>query len=285
MPPNTTLMGAVQTYLASDRLQLPVFSRTAVELQRAIRKDDFSVAKCAALINRDQALASQVLKEANSSFYGGLKKITTVQDAMVRLGTKEVFRITVQVTQKGLYRSSHPLLGDIMGRIWQHALGAALGAWWLARKSGYQSQEQEAFLGGLMHDIGRLFLLKVLDEMAGKGHLQKLSGSLVDEVLDSMHVEQGYRLMCHWDLPEIYADIVKNHHSQDCDEQNPLLLLVQVADAACRKLGIGPPAEPDLVLATVPAAQLLDLRETTLAELEILLEDKFCQPEKQAQAG
>ncbi|TYO99920.1 HD-like signal output (HDOD) protein [Geothermobacter ehrlichii] len=270
-----SLLAMVQQALEAKDLKLPVFNRTALELQRALQKDDFDLAKCAALISRDQALVSEVLKEANSSFYSGLKKVVTIQDAMVRLGAKEVLRLTVQITQRGLYRSKIKGLQILMERLWKHALGTALGAFWLARHAGYQNLMQEAFLGGLMHDIGQLFLLKVLEDVRRANPQVSLSEALVMEVLVTLHVEQGYRLMQHWGLPEEYADIVRYHHHDEPPIDSPLLSLVMLANQACRKLGISLRHEPELILATTREAQLLGIKETTLAQLEIALEDKF----------
>lgn len=270
-----SLQDMVQKALAAKDLKLPVFNRTAMDLQKVLSGQDFDIEKCAALINRDQALASEVLKEANSSFYSGLNKVVTIKDAMVRLGAKEVLRLTMQVSQRGLYRCQNKGLNQLMEKLWKHSLACALGAYWLARHAGYQSQMQEAFLGGLMHDIGQLFLLKVLDDVSRSNPEIKLSEALVMEVLVSMHVEQGYRLMQHWGLPEEYADVVRYHHHVEPPIDKSLLNLVMMSDQTCRKIGLALNQQPELVLATSREAQALGLKETTLAELEIALEDKF----------
>jgi len=270
-----SLLSMVEQALAAKDLKLPVFNRTALQLQQALGKDDFRMDKCAALINRDQALASEVLKEANSSFYGGLKKVVTIHDAMVRLGAKEVLRLTMQVAQQGMYRCRHKGLSALMGRLWRHSLACGFGAMWLARNTGYQALMQEVFLAGLMHDIGQLFLLKVLEDICRQRPETRLSESLVMEVLVSLHVEQGFRLMQQWGLPDEYADVVRYHHHEDPPRDVPLLILVMLADQVCRKLGLAMVHHPELVPATSREAQLLGVKETTLAQLEITLEDRF----------
>ncbi|RME34355.1 MAG: HDOD domain-containing protein [Deltaproteobacteria bacterium] len=280
-----SLLNRVQQALQSQDLQLPVFNKTALQLQRALRQDDFDIDKCAALINRDQALASEVLREANSSFYSGLKKVVTIRDAMVRLGAREVLRLTVQVTQRGLYRSRIKGLQILMEKLWKHALATAMGSYWLARHAGYQALMPEAFLAGLMHDIGQLFLLKVLEDVTRADARIRLSEALVMEVLVTMHVEQGYRLMQHWGLPEEYADVVRYHHHDDPPVESALISLVQLADMTSRKLGLALRHHPELVLPTTPAAMRLGLKETVLAQLEIALEDKFFPNGQQTAVG
>ncbi len=79
--------------------------------------------------------------------------------------------------------------------------------------------------------------------------------------------------MKQWNLPEEYCVIARDHHNNDFDGKNLLLLLVRLSNMACLKLGIGLAQEPSLVLSASEEAQLLNLSEIDLAELEIRLED------------
>jgi HD-like signal output (HDOD) protein len=96
---------------------------------------------------------------------------------------------------------------------------------------------------------------------------------VVLEVLQHMHVEQGAMLMQHWNIPELYVEIVRQHHDETYDTNNTLLLIVRLVDIACQKVGIGLYHDPSIVLATTSEAQALGAKEVVLAELEIMLED------------
>jgi HD-like signal output (HDOD) protein len=149
-----------------------------------------------------------------------------------------------------------------------------MGSKWLAEKSGYRPLAQEAFLAGLLHDIGKLFLLKVLEDIHTSGHYHlNLSKAIVDEVLDSMHAEQGARLLQQWNLPELYCDVARDHHTEDYDPNHTVLTMVRLVNLTCHKLGIGLHHEASLVLAATAEAQTLETSELLLAELEIMLED------------
>jgi hypothetical protein len=74
-----------------------------------------------------------------------------------------------------------------------------------------------------------------------------------------------------WNLPEVYCTIVRDHHKDQCDTNNVLLSMVRLVDNACRKLGLGYPAEPHLMLAATVEAQGLGIKEIMLAE--IMIED------------
>jgi HD-like signal output (HDOD) protein len=92
-------------------------------------------------------------------------------------------------------------------------------------------------------------------------------------VIDTLHTRQGYSLMKHWNMPEEYCIVVRDHHEPSVDPRNTLLILVRLADMACHKLGIGMRLLSEVNLAATPEANLLELSEIDLAELEIMLED------------
>src|SRR5205823_4927742 len=97
---------------------------------------------------------------------------------------------------------NHSLLKPYTGRLWKHACACAVGSKWLAERLGCRSIVQEAFMAGLLHDIGHLFLLKVLEDIHSSRKDLSLPETAVAEVLDSMHASQGESLLRHWNLPE-----------------------------------------------------------------------------------
>ena len=74
-------------------------------------------------------------------------------------------------------------------------------------------------------------------------------------------------------MPEYFCVIARDHHMQEIDEKNQLLLLVRMANQVCHKLGIGLVKDSALILPSTLEAHLLNLTEIDLAELEIALED------------
>jgi HD-like signal output (HDOD) protein len=126
----------------------------------------------------------------------------------------------------------------------------------------------------LLHDIGKLFLLQVIETIhtSGKYNLN-LSKAVVAEVLESMHTSQGALLLQQWNLPELYCEVACQHHQEDYNTNNVILTIVRLVNLACHKLGIGMHHDPSLVLAATAEAQTLGTPELLLAELEIMLED------------
>ncbi|MBT0666064.1 HDOD domain-containing protein [Geobacter pelophilus] len=274
MTSKKSIVETISEHLSRNTLDVPVFHAVALKLQQVLAKPDYTLEEISQLIVADPGVASQVLRVANSVFYSGLSKATTIRDAAIRLGAKEVSNIAMLATQQDFYRSSNEQFNPIMQTLWKHALCCAIGTKWLATKTGYGALAQEGFLAGLLHDIGKLFLLKVLDELCKSGELGiSVSPALVSEVLNSMHEEQGYILMKKWNMPDIYCDVVQDHHNPEWNQTNPLLALVRLVDQACNKMGIGMCPAPTLVLFATTEAQVLGAKEIILAELEIVIED------------
>jgi HD-like signal output (HDOD) protein len=274
------IQALIEENFEADSQQLPVFSPVALELQKMKADDGASMAQITALILRDQALASRILQAANSSFFVGLRKVETVSHAVVRLGIERVANLALMASQAQAHHSRVPVIGAYLPLLWRRAFASALGARWVAERTGYRARAEEAFLAGLLHDIGELFLLKVLERLVQDPERPlPLTQPLMREILEAMHPGMGYRLMQTWELPEQYALIAQNHHSRDLNEGDVLMVITQLLDIACQKLGIGQPANPDIVLAATMEARSLGLKDIALAELEIMLEDTLAAAE------
>jgi HD-like signal output (HDOD) protein len=256
-------------------LQLPVFNPVALELQQILEDEEASNSKIEATLQRDPALCGQILRMANSALYAGLSEITTVKQALMRIGSKQVMRLAMAAAQLGLYRSKNAMCMHHMEDMWLAASASATGAAWLAEKSGHAPLAEQAFLAGLLHDVGKLLILRVIEHLAGTPPNGKpVPDNVMIEMLDALHCEYGYDLMKRWNLPEQYCLVARDHHAGECNTGNVLLVTVRLADQICRKLGVGCEREPDLMPAASEEAAALRIGEIQLADLEVTLEDQ-----------
>lgn len=281
--PGASLLDLIAADIASGEVQLPAYSGTVRELQAAVASSEAGAAHIGAILARDIALSAHVLRMANSSFFGGLARVGTIDAAVQRLGTQRLVEVALACAQRSQYASADPLIAGYLDQLWRHALGCAFGARWLAERCGLRELAGEAFVAALLHDIGELLLLKVLEHLRSEGHgdtdgVPQLSDALVLEVLDAMHAEQGARLIEAWNLPQAYAEVARSHHQPLTDATSALALLVRMADHAAVKAGLSlrsASAAGRLSLAGCAEAAALNLSEVTLAELEIFLEDEI----------
>jgi HD-like signal output (HDOD) protein len=215
---------------------------------------------------------------ANSSFYAGLKPAKTIQEAVVRLGAQSVSNLAVMVTQGQIYTSPRKQINHLLERLWSHAMGAAFAARWLASRLGLTRLCDESFLAGLLHDIGKLFLLKVIEDLQTRGvDPNTFSPTLVNDVLETMHCQHGDLLMRQFNVPEIYCTVAARHHQDSIAGEDMTLNLVKLANLTCHKLGIGLRHDPGLMLSTSPEALTLMAGDLMLAELQVEIEQQLTQ--------
>lgn len=270
----TTIPETVRKLLASQPIELPIFHPVALKLQRMLSDYDFTVDEVAHVATEDQALASQMLKMANSPMYMGRTKVATIKEAVIRLGAQQVINLAIAASQAATHASQNDALDRYLKALWMHSHGAALGARWLAHACGMRGVADEIYLAALLHDVGKLFLLKSIERLVNAGVISSMfDEDLVLEIFEAMHVEQGYRLMQHWNFPAMYCDVIRDHHADEWDTVNKMLAIVRFANLACHRIGLGLKHDPELVLQATREAEVLDLTDFQIAELESLLDE------------
>lgn len=268
-----SLVDVINRFIESDAVKLPVFNSASTRIQEEMAKKEPEIKIIEKVITADQALATQVLKIANSSFYRGLAEVGTVRAAIMRLGMEEIARIVLLATSRQQFNSADKAINLLMKKLWQHAVGCAYGAVWLARRYSYGVDQSQAFFGGLFHDVGKLLVLVIIEQIKRKNKNLKITEALLLEAMAKLHAREGAKLLAQWNMPEYFCVVARDHHASEVDEKNLLLLMVRMANLVCHKLGIGLEADATLVLPTTLEASLLNLTEIDLAELEIALED------------
>jgi len=269
-----SLVEMIDHFVASKTVKLPAFNATALRIQKEVAREEPDFRLIEKLIVSDQSMTGEVLRVSNSSFYKGLTQVATVRDAIIRLGIKEVSNIVSLVALQYNFKSKDPTVHKIMGKLWRHSVGCAIGANWLARQNGFQALAHETFIAGLLHDVGKLYVLKIVDDMKASAELESLpSDKVINEVMQQLHTDLGYSLMVHWNLPEKYCQIARDHHLDELDGNNFVLVLVRLANQMCHKMGIGLIEDPSIIMLETPEAIQLQLSEVDLARLEVRLED------------
>ena len=234
---------------------LPVFSKVVKQVLSLSEDMNASARDYEMVIKQDTALTAKIIRTANSAYYNRGAQITTLQRAVTQLGnstirsicTAAAFNSSVKYTQKNKNYSPEAF--------WQHSLAVACTAKLIACLLD-QSQAEEAFMAGLMHDIGKLALfmfLPVEAEMVLKNmethNLSQYEAEL--EYLGMTHQDIGKLVAEHWDLPSHYVSSIINHHEPPLEiiYEDPLTSYVHVANALVYQigLGMGPVGEANLV--------------------------------------
>jgi len=259
-----TAPGAGSTRDALDRLRrrvaalggLPTLPAIAAEVLRAARDPAATVVDMTARIARDPPLAARVLKVANSASYGMTRTVGSLSVACVLLGMKRIAGIAANAST---FRT--PLAGAAGAppreALWEHAAACAAACDLLARRLKLDVVA-EAFVTGLIHDIGTTVLDAVLHEdferileLAAAERIPLYEAER--RMLGTDHAHIGAWLAEAWNLPPQIASAVAAHHGPPCDPgEAPLAAALQAADAAVRAAGLGfarfspPPSREEL---------------------------------------
>lgn len=267
-----TLIDTLKKHI-NDQDNFPVLNPDAARIQAEIVKPEPDLEAVKKLIRTDPTLTGEILKVANSSYYKGLGEVSTIKEAALRLGQDEIFSTTMRVILKKNFSSSHPLVKKHQNRLWNHSVASGFATLWLARHLKMADLVPKAFIAGLLHDMGQLCLLSAAEKLLEDSRF-KLTEPLIEKLLDSFHTQQGYTLLKKWQLPDHYCRIARDHHAPDIEESDALLVMVRLANLICNKLAQNNPEEDLSAVMESPEVDLLNVKETDVALLEIALEDR-----------
>ena len=184
-----SLKEIIKEMVADDQVRLPVHPQIAKQVLACLAGDETRRKKVWSLVNRDPALLCNLFRGANSSFYAGLEKTLSVKEAVTRLGEDKAIQIVERSCREDAGCPGGALLPRYMPALWAHSRGCAAGARWLAKRCGYEGLASQAYLAGMLHDVGKLFLLAVLEEVSSCGDFKlSLSAQLIEEVIATMQI-------------------------------------------------------------------------------------------------
>jgi len=187
----------------------------SLRILNLVAAPDADVGELARLVSADPALAAGVLTVANSPMFRAVREVETVREAIARLGFEEVARIAGALSAKSLFsprlKAELTAFGPLFAALYQRALEVAAGAAAVAMRHGGRSDR--AFLGGMLHDVGKALALRSVAALA----LERKAAPPAEEaplaaLLDRVHVELGADAHQEWSLPQYLTVIAVRHH-------------------------------------------------------------------------
>lgn len=267
------ILEVIQKYLV-DQEHFPVLNPEAARIQNEVLKPEPDLSAVKKLIQTDPTLTGEILKVANSPYYKGLGEVSTIKEAALRLGQSELFNIIMRVILRKNFSSKDPMIRARQNRLWDHSVATAFSSHWLAKHLKMTELLPKSFIAGLLHDMGKLCLLSALEQMlASEADKAGLTENLIEKILIALHEKQGYNLLRKWHLPEHYCRIARDHHVPDFDTTDVLLVVVRLANMVCDKVERSDPEEDLSYIIGSVEADLLGVKETGMALLEVAMED------------
>jgi HD-like signal output (HDOD) protein len=224
--------------------RLPVLPQVTIRLLNAVNSPDSTAKDVGKIIEAEPSLAARALKMANSPFYGRGGRVSTIQSAVVVLGLKTVRSLALTVWTHTL-RSRLGTAEDmvLLSPLLTHGLATGVVAGMLAERH-QRLLAEDAYMAGLLHDIGRVALAAQLGQDYRTVILgPALRGGLPlheqeNVVLGFDHRALGAALLASWVLPRFIVDVVEHHHDAAiAPESHFLLATVALADHYASRLG------------------------------------------------
>ena len=232
--------------------KIPSLPAVVMELLATMDQEEVRVETLAEKIEQDQALTAKTLRLANSSFYGMARQITTIQEAIAIIGFTTVRSLATTAALMGSFAGGSQ--GSFNATpFWRHSLGVAVCARAVAQK--LEVNAEQAYVAGLIHDIGRLVLVTQFApnfEATVRFRIEQDCSWLQAErtVLGLDHTVVGHALTRHWKFPEAMQQAVAGHHAATAQEALPLTRIVMAADAIAHALDLS--ADEDDAVPSIP---------------------------------
>lgn len=218
---------------------LPSLPVVYEEVMACLQKPDASLADVARVIGKDVAMTATLLKLVSSAFFGLSKPVSTVERAVSFLGLDTLITL---VLAEGIFRESPPISvpGFSIDKLWRHSLETASAARIIAGQQGLDKAVlDDAFLAGMLHDIGKLVLAQSMPDKYGEV-VQKsgnrFAAGVEQELLQTTHADIGAYLLGIWGLTDAVVEAVAFHETPGNapTEGLGLPLIVHAADRLVR---------------------------------------------------
>lgn len=222
---------------------LPTLPTVYFKISKLLQDVDSSAREVSRILESDQAITSKVLRLVNSSFFGFSRRVTQVSQAVVLLGFNAIRNAVLSIAVFDSFPGNSSALFD-RREFWRHTIATAIISRQLARRLGI-GQEDDAFAGGILHDIGKLVLDKYQPEKFRSilEHVREQNLSMLEAerlVLGATHAEIGEYVLEKWKLPHTLVEAVALHHTPAIIRSNPQLVsIVHLGDHLSRRLKIG----------------------------------------------
>jgi putative nucleotidyltransferase with HDIG domain len=246
----------------------PVIMQTLMGLTSDVNTD---IEKIRNALLSDQSLTAKVLRLSNSTFYGRSKEVKTLDEAIVILGFQTLRSLAIATSTYTLYHGTGR--DNIEERLWEHSMATAIACRLLASKCKHP-QREEAFICGLLHDIGKLVLIQkrrdeYLDLLKTAHEGTKDLLELEQRQFEFTHADIGLVLLNKWSFPPVLSSAVYEHHNPQMADDSilPLSALLQLGDTLARQTGIGLIAGVTAEAETLPATRQLALDTEALDAL------------------
>jgi len=257
---------ALKKAILKNIKELPPMPEVLIKAQRILADPTSGPQHLARVLASDQAIVAQILKVANSAYYGFPGKIASIEKASALFGTDRLRQLLTNMSISNL--PSKILKGYEMrsADLWQHALATAYGAKRVA-ETAFPEMAEDAYIAGLLHDSGKFILDSCVFERKDRfqEHMTDTGCSFLEaerEILGFDHAEIAYAACTQWNIPEVIALAIRFHHNPSHPRSNLLAHLTHYANHLAIKTRIGACKESISLKLDRTTRKIFDLKDS-----------------------
>ena len=251
----------------------PSMPRAGVKLRALLAEKDVSLDEIEDILRHDPGLAANVLRLANSAFFGVPRKVSTLKHAVALLGVKRFAQIAVSACMSKTMDKAVEGYGLSPGALWLHSIAVSNTAEALARHKRF-AETNDVFTPALLHDMGKLVLGEFLQEESQK--IKSLVGGGVpldiaeNMVLGTDHAEVGALILHRWSFPSDLVNAVRWHHNPErIKNANFQPEITYLSNLLCQSQGDNDSANEQIIM---PSSVVLDRLGIKLEQYEVFAE-------------
>lgn len=227
--------------------EMPKVSDAPYRLLQTTAKNNYSMNEIVKIVETDVSLTAQCLKVVNSAAFSLPREISSLQRAVVLLGTQTIIKIALSLAFKNVFTTSMKGYKAEKTDFWDHSFRTAIASRILASENVKSIPPDMAYTAGLLHNIGKAIISEFLERFE-TDLLNKFSSTQVDnflvienEFLGTDHTKVGEAMAKKWKFPESLQQVIRYHHDpmQAKEEFRALCAVVHVADLLAMMSGAG----------------------------------------------
>jgi HD-like signal output (HDOD) protein len=255
------LEAAIRALIERDAVTIPPYPGVAMRLQQLVQTANYGMNDLAKVAMTDPVVTGFLLRAANSAAYRGAMQITSVSDAVMRIGAADVVRIAIAASL-GAQAGRKGVLATMRRRIWQESLTSAVICFQLA--NARRMNQQEAFVCGLLHDIGKVVATSSIETVLAQHKDERtLSEAEWMAFIDRFQVDLGRVTARKWTLAEVIQAVIADDPSAEATGNfKAMVEVVRISDAVVSLM---------MTDASVPLERLEQIPGLNRAEAMVLL--------------
>jgi HD-like signal output (HDOD) protein len=260
----------VQQELVANRLILPTLPDIALKVRDAVSKGEANAGQLADMITTDAALSARLIQVANSPLYRGSVEINNIQMAVARLGNNTIRTLVTSLVMQQMFKPPTATLEALFRETWGQSVNVSAICRALASFAKHLDPD-EAMLAGLIHQIGKLPILMLVEKIPEF----RDSPARLNKLLEKAHPAVGKIIMDSWNFPETLKPVASEYVNFERDSEGPQADYVDLVQVAFLQsiAGTNHPA-CRIDWATVPAFAKLGMSaEEEIMEIEGVAEE------------